>query len=217
MSSIPARTDHMGDVSWVIEARRSGKLPLLIVQGVLMTALAQAADVVLPGAAWVEKDGAYVNGQGRLQGGARVIDPPGDAQEDWQVFVNIGLALGAALDRTPSSAARSRRSRQRAGRQTSATPGSPNSRSRGRCRRSTGCRRRTRPSGGSGTSCSRTCRRSSSPVNRRRRRGSTACRSRRKPSNTATSERHDRCLKMSRSLPRSSRGFCRSCPRASCP
>ena len=33
-----------------IEARESGKLPLLIVQGVLMTALAQAADIVLPGA-----------------------------------------------------------------------------------------------------------------------------------------------------------------------
>ncbi len=102
----PGPDGYMGDVSWVIEARRSGKLPLLIVQGVLMTALAQAADVVLPGAAWVEKDGAYVNGQGRLQGGARVINPPADAQEDWQVFVNIGLALGAGLWYTSSAAVR---------------------------------------------------------------------------------------------------------------
>jgi NADH-quinone oxidoreductase subunit G len=102
----PGPEGYMGDVSWVIEARRSGKLPLLIVQGVLMTPLANAADVVLPGAAWVEKDGAYVNGQGRLQGAARVINPPGEAQEDWQVFVNVGLALGAPLAYTSSAAVR---------------------------------------------------------------------------------------------------------------
>jgi NADH-quinone oxidoreductase subunit G len=102
----PGPDGYMGDVSWVIEARRSGKLPLLIVQGVLMTALAQAADVVLPGAAWVEKDGAYVNGQGRLQAAARAINPPGDAQEDWQVFVNVGLALGAGISYTSSAAVR---------------------------------------------------------------------------------------------------------------
>jgi NADH-quinone oxidoreductase subunit G len=102
----PGPEGYAGDVSWVIEARRIGKLPLLIVQGVLMTPLANAADIVLPGAAWVEKDGAYVNGQGRLQGAARVINPPGEAQEDWQVFVNVGLALGATLSYTSSAAVR---------------------------------------------------------------------------------------------------------------
>ncbi|HEX6975944.1 MAG TPA: molybdopterin-dependent oxidoreductase [Vicinamibacterales bacterium] len=98
----PSAEGYIGDVSWLIEARRSGKLPLLIVHGVLMTELAKAADIVLPGCAWVEKDGAYVNGQGRLQGAARAIKSPGDAQEDWQVFVNVGLALGAALTYTNS-------------------------------------------------------------------------------------------------------------------
>ena len=71
-----------------------------------MTALAQAADIVLPGASWVEKDGAFVNGQGRLQAASRAIAPPGDAQEDWQVFVNVGLALGAPLTYTSSAAVR---------------------------------------------------------------------------------------------------------------
>ena len=102
----PGPEGYMGDVSWIIEARRSGKLPLLIVHGVLMSALAREADVVLPGAAWVEKDAAYVNGQGRLQGAARVISAPGDAQEDWQVFVNVGLALGAGFTYTGSGAIR---------------------------------------------------------------------------------------------------------------
>ena len=102
----PAPEGYIGDVSWVIEARRSGKLPLLIVQGVLMSPLAQAADVVLAGASWIEKDGAFVNGQGRLQAAARVIEPPGEAQEDWQIFVNVALALGVPLDYTSSAAVR---------------------------------------------------------------------------------------------------------------
>ena len=75
-------------------------------QGVLLTPLAQAADIVLPGASWVEKDASFVNGQGRLQGAARAIAPPGDAMEDWQIFVNVGVALGAPLGYTSSQEVR---------------------------------------------------------------------------------------------------------------
>jgi NADH-quinone oxidoreductase subunit G len=55
----------------------------------------------------VEKDAAYVNGQGRLQGAARAINPPGEAQEDWQVFVNVGLGLGVPMNYTSSAEVRS--------------------------------------------------------------------------------------------------------------
>ena len=102
----PGPEGSIGDLSWIIEARRGGKLPLLIVQGVLLTKLAQAADIVLPGASWVEKDAAYVNGAGRLQGAARAIAAPGEAQEDWQIFVNLALALGTPLTYTSSAAVR---------------------------------------------------------------------------------------------------------------
>jgi NADH-quinone oxidoreductase subunit G len=102
----PGPEGSMGDVAWVIEAKRTGKLPLLIVQGVLMTELAQAADIVLPGTAWVEKDAAYVNIDRRLQGASRAIAAPGEAQEDWQVFVNVALALGVPLTYTSSAAVR---------------------------------------------------------------------------------------------------------------
>jgi NADH dehydrogenase/NADH:ubiquinone oxidoreductase subunit G len=34
------------------------------------------------------------------------LTPPGDAQEDWQIFVNVGVALGAALDYATSAAVR---------------------------------------------------------------------------------------------------------------
>ena len=94
----PGPPGSIGDVSWIVDARTSGTLPLLIVQGVLMTDLARAADVVLPGACSFEKEGAYVNQQGILQGAARSLAAPGDAEEDWRIFVNLAMALGVTLD-----------------------------------------------------------------------------------------------------------------------
>ena len=93
----PGPDGSLGDVSWLIAARRSGALPLLIVQGVLMTDLAAAADFVLPGAAYVEKDAIYTNDQGRVQAASRAIAPPGEAVEDWEILVNVGRSLGVAL------------------------------------------------------------------------------------------------------------------------
>jgi NADH-quinone oxidoreductase subunit G len=103
----PGPEGSIGDLSWLVEAKRAGRVQTLVVQGVLMTGIARVADIVLPGASWVEKDASYVNGQGRLQAAARVIAPPGDAQEDWQVFVNLGLALGASMTYTSSAEIRS--------------------------------------------------------------------------------------------------------------
>jgi NADH-quinone oxidoreductase subunit G len=102
----PGPEGSLGDVSWIIEARKSNRLRHLIVQGVLMTPLAAAADIVLPGAAWVEKDAAYVNGQGLLQAASRAIVPPGDALEDWRILVDVGVALGAPLTYTSSQEVR---------------------------------------------------------------------------------------------------------------
>ena len=93
----PGPEGSIGDVSWIVAARQSGKLPLLVVQGVLMTELAAAADFVLPGAAYVEKDAIYTNDQGRVQAAARAIAPPGDAREDWFILVNLAAALGLTL------------------------------------------------------------------------------------------------------------------------
>ena len=81
----------------LVAARRDGKIPVLIVQGVVMTQLAAAADFILPGAAYVEKDAIYTNDQGRVQAAARAIVPPGEAREDWQILVNFGVLLGLTL------------------------------------------------------------------------------------------------------------------------
>jgi NADH-quinone oxidoreductase subunit G len=93
----PGPDGSIGDVSWVVAARHGGTLPLLIVQGVVMTELAAAADFVLPGAAYVEKDALYTNDKGLVQGAAQAILPPGDAREDWQILVNLAASLGLTL------------------------------------------------------------------------------------------------------------------------
>jgi anaerobic selenocysteine-containing dehydrogenase len=102
----PGPDGSLGDVSWILEARAKGRLPLLVVQGVLMTDLARAADIVLPGATWVEKEASYTNDQGRLQGTGRAIPTPGEAMEDWQILVKVSETLGVALPFDSSAAVR---------------------------------------------------------------------------------------------------------------
>jgi NADH-quinone oxidoreductase subunit G len=92
----PGPDGSLGDVAWIAAARHQGRLPLLIVHGVVLTDLAQAADFVLPGASFVEKHASYSNDQGRLQGTARAMPTPGEAREDWRIFVTLAAALGLA-------------------------------------------------------------------------------------------------------------------------
>jgi len=58
---------------------------------------AAAADVVLPGAAYTEKPGTYVNTEGRVQRGDRAVFPPGDAREDWAILRALSDVLGSKL------------------------------------------------------------------------------------------------------------------------
>ncbi len=58
---------------------------------------AHRADVILPGAAYTEKSGTYVNTEGRVQIGARACFPPGDAREDWAILRALSDHLGARL------------------------------------------------------------------------------------------------------------------------
>jgi NADH-quinone oxidoreductase subunit G len=58
---------------------------------------ARQADLVLPGAAYSEKHGTYVNTEGRVQRGEKGAFPPGDAREDWTIFRAVSELLGAPL------------------------------------------------------------------------------------------------------------------------
>ncbi|MEQ1572845.1 MAG: molybdopterin-dependent oxidoreductase [Vicinamibacterales bacterium] len=93
----PGPDGSLGDVSWILEARLNGTLPLLVVQTVALSELAAAADVVLPGAAYVEKDALYTNEQGLVQAVSQAIAPPGEALEDWEVLTRVAKSLGLAL------------------------------------------------------------------------------------------------------------------------
>jgi NADH-quinone oxidoreductase subunit G len=58
---------------------------------------ARRADIVLPGAAYTEKDATYVNTEGRVQLGRRAVFPPGDAREDWKILRALSEALRRKL------------------------------------------------------------------------------------------------------------------------
>jgi NADH-quinone oxidoreductase subunit G len=58
---------------------------------------AHRADVILPGAAYTEKNGIYVNTEGRVQLGARAVFPKGEAKEDWAILRALSERLGAKL------------------------------------------------------------------------------------------------------------------------
>lgn len=102
----PGPDESAGDVGWIVDARKGGTLELLVVQGPLMTALAQSADVVLPGAAWVEKDATYTNDRGMVQATSRALRPPGEAREDWHVLKMVAAEMGVTLDYADAAAVR---------------------------------------------------------------------------------------------------------------
>ncbi|MGF7160058.1 NADH-quinone oxidoreductase subunit G [Rhodoligotrophos appendicifer] len=58
---------------------------------------AHRADVILPGAAYTEKSGTYVNLEGRPQRAERAAFPPGDAREDWSILRALSAVLGQTL------------------------------------------------------------------------------------------------------------------------
>ncbi|NKB57073.1 MAG: NADH-quinone oxidoreductase subunit G [Alphaproteobacteria bacterium] len=69
----------------------------VIYQGHHGDAGAHAADVILPGAAYTEKSGTYVNTEGRVQQGRVAAFPPGDAREDWTIIRALSAKVGHTL------------------------------------------------------------------------------------------------------------------------
>ena len=70
----------------------------LVVQEIFLTETAAFADVVLPAAAFPEKDGTFTNTDRRVQLGRKAIEPPGDARPDWWITRELGRRLGLAWD-----------------------------------------------------------------------------------------------------------------------
>ena len=79
-----------------IDTTKLGKA-FVVYQGHHGDAGAHRADVILPGAAYTEKPGIYVNTEGRVQVGRRAGYPPGDAREDWAILRALSERVGKTL------------------------------------------------------------------------------------------------------------------------
>jgi NADH-quinone oxidoreductase subunit G len=102
----PGPDGSIGETDWIIAAKQAGRISTLIVQGILHTPLLDAADIALPGSAFVEKDATYTNMSGHVQGSSRVMSPPGEAGEDWQILMKLGVVFGAAVSYASADAIR---------------------------------------------------------------------------------------------------------------
>lgn len=69
----------------------------VIYQGHHGDAGANRADVILPGAAYTEKNATYVNLEGRVQRTSLAVFPPGDAREDWTILRALSAVLNKKL------------------------------------------------------------------------------------------------------------------------
>ena len=67
----------------------------VIYQGHHGDAGTEVANVILPGCAYTEKEGLYVNTEGRTQHGFRACPAPGEAREDWAIITELAKILGA--------------------------------------------------------------------------------------------------------------------------
>ncbi len=70
------------------------KVDFLAVQDLFLTETARYADVVLPGAAFSEKSGTYVNTERRIQVTEKAVNPPGEALADWEIVTEISKRCG---------------------------------------------------------------------------------------------------------------------------
>ncbi|MCX7644997.1 MAG: NADH-quinone oxidoreductase subunit NuoG [Rhodobacteraceae bacterium] len=71
--------------------------PFVIYQGSHGDRGAHRADVILPGAAWTEENGLFVNTEGRPQLALRAGFPPGEAKENWAILRALSAEAGATL------------------------------------------------------------------------------------------------------------------------
>nr|CRH06396.1 Putative molybdopterin oxidoreductase. Similar to molybdopterin containing oxidoreductase (FdhA, nuoG, napA) [Candidatus Magnetococcus massalia] len=72
-------------------------LEFLVVQELFMTETARFADVVLPGAGFLEKSGSFVNSDRRIQRVCKAVEPPGEAWEDGRITHEIAKRMGIDL------------------------------------------------------------------------------------------------------------------------
>ena len=69
-------------------------LDFLVVQDIFLSETAQLADVVLPAAAFAEKEGTFTNTERRVQRVHKALEPPGEAREDYDIICDLARRMG---------------------------------------------------------------------------------------------------------------------------
>ena len=98
----PAVAETVPKIIWLLGADEisASDLPkdaFVIYQGHHGDKGAQLADVILPGAAYTEKHGTYLNTEGRVQMTRAATGPPGAARDDWKIIRAASEFVGAPL------------------------------------------------------------------------------------------------------------------------
>ncbi len=111
--SLAQMLDGGVDLLWLLGAdefdtARIGANTFVVYQGHHGDAGAARADVILPGAAYTEKPGTYVNTEGRVQRGLLAVYPPGEAREDWKILRAFSEMVGHTLPYDTIDAVRER-------------------------------------------------------------------------------------------------------------
>lgn len=75
-------------------AKALESLDFLVIQEIFFTVTSQFADVILPGASFLEKEGTFTNGERRIQRVQKVVDPVGQSKPDGQILVEIMNRFG---------------------------------------------------------------------------------------------------------------------------
>ena len=70
------------------------KASFLVVQDIFLTEVGKLADVVLPAATWIEREGTHTYVDRRVQKISKVVDPPGEAEPDWRIICQLAEKMG---------------------------------------------------------------------------------------------------------------------------
>jgi predicted molibdopterin-dependent oxidoreductase YjgC len=73
-------------------------LDFLVVQDIFLSETAELADVVLPAAAFAEREGTFTNTERRVQRIRKALDPPGEARPDWNIICAIAERMGFPMN-----------------------------------------------------------------------------------------------------------------------
>lgn len=74
------------------------KADFLVVQDIFMSETAELADVILPAATFVEKEGSLTNSERRVQLWHKAIEPIGDSRPDWEIICDISSRMGYEMN-----------------------------------------------------------------------------------------------------------------------